>query len=335
MTRQFHAPWQYFKRTSDAFTTGTGTTTATATRAMAITYISGWIWDLYVSIRESVRKISSTAFSQYYHHELSFTAGRWDPFLHHLNSVIRPTHIHNALEDAIYIPQMPTIHPESPNPWNVTNFSLDEDFLQAIHSVMDAKSNEWELIDIDSNTFGRPMWLLDWKSERAYAWFPQENNYSREDLIAAQILGIPCTPRLAPRDIDDWQIFPQGKLPTTGINISDYQRVSARNFTGSSEYRTLEHAEYDHPTYVAQPVEAGSKRQTTEKSSSSLQLSKESNTPQPMEITDMVPTIPASIKVIRFRLTDWCYHAQVVLNTTNQMQNLAFRNFLFKVKPTK
>lgn len=65
-----------------------------------------------------------------------------------------------------------------------------------------------------TDTLGRPFWLFDWHANNTCcAWFPAEGNFSMEDITLGYILGVACTPRLGPRDVDDWQIFPDGIVP--------------------------------------------------------------------------------------------------------------------------
>lgn len=95
-------------------------------------------------------------------------------------------------------------------------------------------------VPLPHETLGRPFWLLDWRLNQAYAWFPLEGHFSKEDLIAAQILGIPCTPRLSPCEVDDWQFFAGNALPAQ-LNVANYKRATPRRFYGAAEYHTIAH----------------------------------------------------------------------------------------------
>ncbi|QED42861.1 ORF1 [Amaranthus cryptic virus 2] len=337
-TKQFHAHWHMFKRLVDSHFTSTEA--APGWQHLARVYISHWIWDTYVTIRRSVIKTSATAFIQQFHQEVAPYFDRYDPFLQHVNSVIRPTHIQLSLEDTLYIPMYPDAQWDAAhiaNPWSIPEYNLDEVLLLGAFEIMDQKSNNWELLPLTSDTLGRPMWLLDWNRDAAYAWFPEEGNYTREDLIAPYIIGIPITPRLAPRDVDAWQPFETGNLPNR-INVLNYRRVDPRQFFGAAEYTTLQHERYDATPIIQAYVgfQAASKKRKTPSalmpppgpggsSSSSVTLEEE-----PMD--EDPPINVQEFTYYRFRLITWCNCARVILRTTPQNVNRAFRSFLFPSK---
>lgn len=124
-------------------------------------------------------------------------------------------------------------------------------------------------VPLPHETLGRPFWLLDWRLNQAYAWFPLEGHFSKEDLIAAQILGIPCTPRLSPCEVDDWQFFAGNALPAQ-LNVANYKRATPRRFYGAAEYHTIAHWQWLVPQAIIEGcAHAGSKRPQPEPSSSS------------------------------------------------------------------
>nr|DAF42461.1 TPA_exp: coat protein [Cinnamomum chago deltapartitivirus 1] len=326
--RQFNAHWQHFKRLVESFELEDGYTQHL--HYAAACYLSCWFWDLYISNRESTRKISYTAFSQHYHTQQAFTFERFDPFLVHLNSVIRPTHIQFALEDTIYIPLIAeTINWNSRNPFNIPGFTMNESLVQGLLDLMGHKNSEWKLESLSHDTLGRPMWLLDWRSNRAYAWFPEESNFTKEDLIAAHILGIPCSPRLGARDVDDWQIFPGGALPRD-INLNELVRATPRRFFGSAEYRTISTSLWDIPMMVRDAsAPSGSKRATLERGATPSGSSGASLA-APTDDTVQAPEPPQPVRVYRFQIIDWVYTGRVILEVNPQKQNQALRSFIFK-----
>jgi len=304
---------------------------------VATNYISAWFWDLHVSIRNSVARISGTAFNQYFQNEVTHVAERYDPFLQHLNNVIKPTHIQNSLEDTLYIPLVSTainLEAENMNIFGMNNFYLDENIVLAILNIMDAPRNDWNTVPLSTNTLGRPGWLFDYRLGKAYSWFPMESNFSRVDLIAPHILGIPCTPRLGPRDVDDWQFFPGGALPPR-VNINNYRRVTERRFYGSAEYRTLETDLHEIDTdFMAQPAPAGAKRHQPEPSGAArgrpLTITGTAQPPQAPTETEDTHMETVRITAYRYRLIDWTCHLQVIPGTDQQTRNKALRNFIFQ-----
>nr|DAD54822.1 TPA_asm: coat protein [Quinoa-associated deltapartitivirus 1] len=335
-SRQFQASWPLFKRLTDAhYQQAPGG--VTPHMYAALSYISCWIWDTYVTLRASVMKISSTAFNQYYHTETIFEFGRYDPFLQQLNALIRPSHVQLELEDTLFIPLFPPAYwNEIDNPWRLNSFNKSVDYVQGLIEIMENKNNNWEIIPFVSDTLGRPTWLLDWHQGSAYAWFPQEGNYTREDLIVPYILGIPLTPRLAPRDTDSWQSFPGGALPAN-IDVNDYERVDTRAFYGSAEYRTLQHQLHDITDLVQGFAQAGSKRprSSSRANSSGQKGSTSGSTPEPQSSMELIPNeedVPIEYRYYRFRLIDWCNYARVIMRIRTQNVNRALRSILFRSK---
>lgn len=328
---QFQANYRAFKTVIEAFPLQG--TYATHLNSAVACYISSWFWDLYVSNRESVQKLSSTAFLQYYSAEQHYSQDRYDPFLQHLNNVIKPTHIPLGLEDTLYIPQLAEyIDFAESSPFGITGFVINEALVQGLLDTMDMKNNTWRTVPLAHDTLGRPMWLLDWRLNQGYAWFPQEGHFAKEDLVAAQILGIPCTPRLAPRDVDDWQFFPGNVLPQN-LNANHFARAIPRRFYGAAEYRTLSHRIWTPPfDLITATAPAGSKRPMPETPSGRTSGS------GIMEITPAVETrtmqqppdaAPRPAAYCQYQLIDWCYHGLVVIGVNTQKQNQAIRSFLY------
>ncbi|MBA0817279.1 hypothetical protein Gohar_001858, partial [Gossypium harknessii] len=181
-------------------------------------------------------KLSHTTLLRYYSVERDYSQDRHDPFLHHLLSVIKPTHLFGSLEDVLFIPLIcnNVNFNNAANPFSIARFIMNDALVQGLLDCMDAKNSKWRTVPLPHETLGRPFWLLDWRLNQAYAWFPQEGHFSKEDLIAAQILGIPCTPRLGPCKVDDWQFFAGNALPAQ-LNVANYKRATPRRFYGAAE----------------------------------------------------------------------------------------------------
>ncbi|XVE75504.1 hypothetical protein DITRI_Ditri12bG0098900 [Diplodiscus trichospermus] len=316
---QFQASYHAFKTVIEAFP-AQGGYKITLQHAAAC-YISSWFWDLYVTNCESVRKISSTAFLRYYNVEQHFTQQRYDPFLQHLNSVIKPTQIPLGLEDTLYIPLLANnTNFANPSPFGINGFIMNEALVQGLLDIMDMRNNTWQTVPLAHDTLGRPMWLLDWRKSQGYAWFPQEGHFSKEDLVAAQILGIPCTPRLGLCDVDEWQFFPGNVLPAN-MNAANYQRITARRFYGAAEYRTISYRLWCPPDdIISAPAPAGSKRRASESSgtasgSGNAEITLAVKGPQQQQPPGMPPR-PAAF--YQFQLIVWGNHGKVVLNVESK-----------------
>ncbi|MFQ6671187.1 hypothetical protein Gotur_035787 [Gossypium turneri] len=183
-----------------------------------------------------LNKLSHTTLLRYYSVERDYSQDRHDPFVHHLLSVIKPTHLFGSLEDVLFIPLIcnNVNFNNAANPFSIARFIMNDALVQGLLDCMDAKNSKWRTVPLPHETLGRPFWLLDWRLNQAYAWFPQEGHFSKEDLIAAQILGIPCTPRLGPCKVDDWQFFAGNALPAQ-LNVANYKRATPRRFYGAAE----------------------------------------------------------------------------------------------------
>ncbi|TYG88125.1 hypothetical protein ES288_A13G270000v1 [Gossypium darwinii] len=331
----FRATYLSFKSTIEAFDVPAEAPQGTTQLQYAVAcYISSFFWDLYVSIRKSVNKLSHTALLRYYSVERNYSQDRHDPFLHHLLSVIKPTHLFGSLEDVLFIPLIcnNVNFDNAANPFSIARFIMNEALVQGLLDCMDAKNSKWRTVPLPHETLGRPFWLLDWRLNQAYAWFPQEGHFSKEDLIAAQILGIPCTPRLGPCDVDDWQFFAGNALPAQ-LNVANYERASPRRFYGAAEYRTIAHRQWLLPQAIIEGcAHAGSKRPQPEPSSSSGGTGHMEITPavEPQQQQQQQPPTPPRLtSFYQYQLTDWCYHGLVVFRLSEQKQNEAFRSFLF------
>ncbi|KAK8628326.1 hypothetical protein V6N13_064035 [Hibiscus sabdariffa] len=335
---QFRASYPSFKSTIKAIDVPVEAPKGTTQLQYAVAcYISSFFWDLYVSIRKSVFKLSHTALLQHYNSEQYHVSERYDPFLHHLLSVIKPTHLFGTIEDVLYIPLLSNDidFTNTCNPFSINNFMLDEALVQGLLDCMDDEDSKWRTVKLSHETLGRPFWLLDWRLDQAFAWFPQERNFAKEDLIAAQILGIPCTPRLGPRDVDDWQFFPGYFLPTD-IILTDYRRATTRRFYGAAEYRTISHRQWCPEQTIIEVCEpVSSKRRQPEPTSTSsgesgnwkLTLAVTTDTQQQQQ----PPSPPPLVSFCQYQLIDWCYHGVVVFDLGVHAQARALTSFICSV----
>ncbi|KAK8634192.1 hypothetical protein V6N13_015020 [Hibiscus sabdariffa] len=106
---EFRATYRSFKSTIEAFKVPVEAPNGTTQLQYAVAcYISSFFWDLYVSNRKSVSKLPHTTLIKRQHYksetQTHYISNRYDPFLHHLLSVIKPTHLFGTIEDVLYIP---------------------------------------------------------------------------------------------------------------------------------------------------------------------------------------------------------------------------------------
>jgi len=345
----FKQNWEFLRRSIDGFTTAVGIRERQWENA-ARAYISCWFFDLYVSVRNAVEKVSGTAFTQYYHAHAAHILHEYDALLVHLNAIIRPTHIKLALEDCIYIPRIATnMNITNANPFGLTEatWDLDADFAYSIMDRMKASGSRWRVEPLVTDTLGIPGWLFDWHQvgaqQQAYAWFPSEGNYSMEDLIAPHIIGEALTPLMGPCDIDDWQYFPNFIRPAN-VPWQNMERVSARRFRGSAEVRTYAEEKVNLTRFTSTGHETSKKRSkpssttTTSSQGGSRDMETED---EPREVvtditlsqvtsTQQLQTLMTTGEADRFRIIDYTYYCCVILRNTAQKRDGAIRSFCFK-----
>ncbi|UTQ50856.1 MAG: coat protein [Plant associated deltapartitivirus 6] len=345
--RLFKQNWEFLRRSIDGFTTAEGIRDRQWEHA-ARAYISCWFYDLYVSVRDATEKVSGSAFTQYYHTPAAHILHEYDAFLTHLNAIIRPTHIKMALEDVIYIPRVSTtmdIASENPFGLDATTWKLDSDFAYSIIDRMKATNSKWRVEPLVSDTLGRPGWLFDWHQDgntnKAFAWFPAEGNYSLEDMVAPHIIGEAITPCIGPRDVDDWQYFPNLIKPAN-VAWERARRVIERRFRGSAEFRTYEEAKIDLARFTtAGHALTSAKRSRPSTKTSSSKSSGDGTGEEPSEtVTDIqlpkelsaeqMKTLIETFEVDRFRIIDWTYLCCIISRNTSQKRDGALRSFCFK-----
>lgn len=357
-TNLFTTHWSTFKSTHAQMSHHTG---VPPPKQLAITYVSAWFYDLYVTNRECTRRISSEVFSSYYHRDVNYIAGRYDPFLQHLNSIIRPTRITTTTEDALYFPyfrRSPTFNTPHLNILDITGASINTAVLKHLLNIFDDPRNEFSTVPLATHVYGRPGWLFDFRLGEAFAWFPMENNYSYVDLVAPHILGIPCSPRLGPCDIDDSQLFNRTVLPEPPYNMA-LIRKTPRKFHGSAEYETIEtysraisfqqFLEPNKEAILAFHARATSrealdivKKEQEAMRQKQLALSSAPTQPEGSAVLDHNPSDSSSssstqstckipdLTLHTYRIRNWCYHAKIVFGKDSQTINKAFRTFILR-----
>nr|DAF42469.1 TPA_exp: coat protein [Dactylorhiza hatagirea deltapartitivirus] len=210
-------------------------------RYAAAVYISTWFLDLYVTNRESCCKLSDAAYNEIYHMDIVHRSTEYDPYLVKLLAAIRPTNIRFNHEDTLFIPRHDVfnLEPQGENYFNIQGWVIhDSVFFGIYHILRDRKLVKFEAIT--SNSTGRASWLFDWHADdHAYSWFTPESNYSTDDITIAYILGVACTPKLGPRDYDEWQLYPGNVFPANVI-IANYHRVRPIAYHGAYEKRIIE-----------------------------------------------------------------------------------------------
>ncbi|KAK7310663.1 hypothetical protein RJT34_08299 [Clitoria ternatea] len=291
----FTYQWRHFAPFMEAFTPEIADVGATPQVHAARCYISIWFMDLYSSIHESVKKVSCSALIGRYHKQLFRVSHEYDNYLSLLNASIKPTRIKNTPQEGLYIPIIAT-HADvtSPNPFGILNFNASVDLFFGLFNIIKGQ-NLMKMTPLSTDPHGRPCWLFDWHEEKKVcAWFHPEGNFDYGDVTLNYILGIPCTPNLGPRDVDDWQLKHFSfRVTPDNVIVESLQRLTVRRFQGCYDVRTLE-IDRDY-------VSPNAKKQRTEKEKSETE-----------ETDDSAPV--DSDSVARFRLIDWTYYHRVVLN---------------------
>nr|QRG29191.1 putative CP [Camellia cryptic virus 2] len=255
-TQVFRTYWTHFRRSAEHFEIP-ATYINQPQRYCAAVYISAWFHDLYVSNRLACYKLSDSAYNEHYYMDLVHKSREYDAFLVALNAQIRPTNIKLTHEDTLFIPRIRATIDDNAlfdNFFDINGWSTEPTLLSAIlYTFKDRKLLKME--PLSETSTGRPGWLLDWHDDNlAYAWFPTEGNYSFEDVTLAFIIGVACTPKLAPRDYDEWQLLP-GNVEPANRNYTYLRRLRPVAYHGAIEIRTYETRTWRMPqAYMAQLV---------------------------------------------------------------------------------
>lgn len=282
-------------------------------------YISAWMHDLYASNREAVQKLTPLAFSQYYLREEAYYSYEYDQFLILLSASLRPTNISGMMEDTLYIPLLADEidwNNES-NPFNVSNFVLNYDLVNGLIGILKSQKL-WNIQTLVTDTIGRPCWLFDWHTDnRCCAWFPAEGNYTMDDVTLAYIVGVACTPNMAPVDVDDWQSFPNRVVPHN-IRAEVYPRITNRRFTGAYEVRTLATRNLQ-AHYSAAVVRIATRKRAKGKGPATASKTATTGDEPATQATPPEESEEGEIEQLdpQFQILDWTYHCLVILNLDN------------------
>ncbi|ALT00591.1 capsid protein [Sinapis alba cryptic virus 1] len=310
----FTTQWQVFRRFTDIFVPPAN---VTATRYLAMNYISMWIQDTYAMNRAALMKLSVVALNDRFPVEIPIVGYQYDAYLAHLSAALRPTLTKHMMEDTLWIPcftRSPNFQVESP--FGITGYVINDVIFTGAMNIMKERKL-WRIIDLPTNVLGRPSWLFDWHDDdRVCAWFPMEGNFTMDDVTMAYILGVACTPKLAPCDVDDWQYFPNDVVPA---NLDPYAflRLTNRRFHGGYEIRTLDAANMPGQTGTT----TDSRKRPRPGESTSAPALPQTSEPQ----TQMQVDTPPAPKP-RFRLVDWTYHYLVVLNKEDHTRFAALKS---------
>lgn len=236
----FKTHWNFFDRIVTA-RCDNGAYANTLERYAASIYISSWFHDLYVSNRLAVRKLSDTAYVEHYYLDLVSKSHKYDSFLTALNAHIRPTIVKYTHEETLFVPRIcENLATEAvdENYFRIQNYMTNDPLLQNILYTFEERKLV-KMDELSETTLGRPSWLFDVHDSLAYAWFPAEGNYNMEDVALAFIVGTACTPKLGPRDYDEWQL-PPGNVRPNRLRDLNLQRIRPISYHGHIEYRCFE-----------------------------------------------------------------------------------------------
>ncbi|UTQ50849.1 MAG: coat protein [Plant associated deltapartitivirus 2] len=344
-TSLFKQRWSSFARSVEK-TSLTGATVKTHPELLAAVYLTHWSIDVYRMIRESLLHLDPIAFNERYHTQQPVHSHIYDNFLATLCGHIRPTHVTMSYADEIYIPVMSTVMAtqSGTNPFNWTKATTDHDLFQIILQTFEDRKLVM-MSPIPTDLFGRHSWLFDWSQhETAYAWFPQESNYNDEDVMMAYIIGVACTPKLGHCDPDDWKLTSEA-TEITASRLARYHRIKPRRYKGSCEFRVAETDVVNYPALgdkdkdkfnasnkgplqiYTDPTAAAASSTTTTDTEDVFETSTDYVPASPRTVTRALAAIEGT-KVHRYRVIDYVYYRQVILNVDTTSRATAFRIML-------
>lgn len=300
---------------------------------LARVYISHWLIDVYVSIRDACLLHECVEVSDFYDKILSVQSNHYDCFLAALLQSIKPTHIKGYFEDSLYIPVLAQAYnwnSRDKNYFQIRNFAYNTRLFKAFISVMKTPASGWLTATPSNDPLGSPSWLFDWHEEQAYAWFPEEGNYNQDDVALAFIIGVPCTPPLAIRDKDIPQQFP-GNDPIE-LEPAKLRRKTSKRFRANIEVRTAEACElsyHEQMEYsVTRPVAPPQGAETDTESLALTQI------PRPGAPRTETVQVPQNVKfrINCFRIIDFLYFAHVLNKVEINMRTAAHKILTFKAR---
>jgi len=232
-------------------------------RYIAADYIMACIQRLKYDHFHCLRALSTAAFSECFpegHPGTTPLVFEVDPFMKLIIEGLRPRAVKHGINEHMYIADIRNI-PNScvgqaatfiPNALRTVanelqNYAFDLERLDRFLAIRRAlRSQEVHEISITSPT-GRPWWLFDVYNNYSgvnyiATWFPVEGNVTNEDIVIATILGSRCHARMAPVDIDDWQVG-RDDVDYAGLNqgtVDALARITPRSWTAGAVFRRLE-----------------------------------------------------------------------------------------------
>lgn len=174
--------------------------------------------------------------------DLVHKSTKYDVFLTRLNAHIRPTNVKLSDKDTLFIPRIISAlnsEAQNENYFSINGWRIDDPILHGILHTMEER-RIFNMEELAETTLGRPSWLFDWQTDGLiYAWFRSEGNYTLDDVAAAYIIGTACTPKLGPRDYDEWRLLP-GNVHHTHPEHLNLRRIRSLTYHGQVEIRVYE-----------------------------------------------------------------------------------------------
>ena len=159
-------------------------------------------------------------------------------------NALKPTRVTGTLDSSILIPIICATpfwnHPDGNNYFNIDGFILDAKLFSTLMNVMTDPNSKWLMNTYSNGVLGRPFWLLDRHNDQIFAWFPEDENYNKDNTNLALILVVACTPHLASRDDDIPQQYPNNVVPNAGT-IFQYERKIPAQFYSNYDQRVVGH----------------------------------------------------------------------------------------------
>lgn len=309
-------------------------------------YISSWFLDLYVSNRETCRKLFYAAYcDENYNLDIFLRSEEYDAYLVKLSSAIRPGFIRLNGEATLYIPRLELVdmHPLDENYFNVQGWVINDScLLGLIHIFKERKLIKMEKLNFVST--GRASWLFDWHDDAtAYAWFVAKGNYDLDDVAVAYILGVACTPKLGPRDCGEWQYCLANAFPAQ-MNLVGFERAREIAYYVAIKKRVIESEPWTIPDHLLDllsikpkvvTLTPERKRQRMEDFEPKKEVEDEGdNTMANLASSPALACIQAAEytvgtpRITRYRLIDYAYHSLVIPNTDNYLRREALKMML-------
>lgn len=240
-TLHFMSKWDILKRVVKFHW---NSTTAEEAKYLSQVYISHWFLDVYASNREACRKLPLVCTLDKFAVEIGIQSTIYDNYLTLLLNALKPTRVTGTPDSSILIPIICTTpfwnHLDGNNYFNIDGFILNTELFSALMQVMTDPNSKWLMNTYSNDVLGRPFWLLDWHNDQIFSWFPEDENYNQDDINLALILGVACTPHLAPSDDDIPQQYPNNVVPNADT-IFKYERRIPAQFYSNYDQRVVGH----------------------------------------------------------------------------------------------